>query len=166
MYRSVCCCVHRYVQLFLPRNAKKCQLSAGGTKTWQSHSTFFTPFVSVFSVSKIQFSAKSVSCGLISFSFRISKKWRLKTKDFALTLIAIKRKRISRMKISRREKSNCSSVPTVKLPSSAEKHARNRLGKKDTKNGVLASIIPRNFIIYTKIRNTEYQKIVRASQLL
>ena len=48
MYRSVCCCVHRYVQLFLPRNAKKCQLSAGGTKTWQSHSTFFTRFVSVF----------------------------------------------------------------------------------------------------------------------
>jgi phosphohistidine phosphatase SixA len=94
------------------------------------------------------------------------KKWRLKTKDFALTLIAIKPKMISKMKISRRKKLNCSSVPTAKLPSSAEKHARNRLGKKDTKNGVLASIIPRNFIIYTKIRNTEYQKMVRASQLL
>jgi hypothetical protein len=73
---------------------------------------------------------------------------------------------ISKMKTSRWKKSNCSSVPTVKLPSSAGKLARNRLGKKDTKNGVLASIIPRNFITYTKIRNTEYQKMVRASQLL
>merc|ERR1712051_457933 len=73
---------------------------------------------------------------------------------------------VSKMIISRRKKSNCSSVPTVKLPSSAEKHARNRLGKKDTKNGVLASIILRKIIIYTKIRNTEYQKVVRASQLL
>ena len=115
-----------------------------------------------FSVLKVSVLSKT------SFSFRVwtLEKWRLKAKDFALTLIAIKPKMISKMKISRRKESNCSSVPTVKLPNSAEKRARNRLGKKDTKNGVLASIIPRKIIIYTKIRNTKYQKGVRASQLL